>query len=71
LGTPFSILSFKLMIKCMHLWLVNCWNVSEECTAFISLMLQLGGGKKNTGHCWAHVESTLHKFFIPLCYWWQ
>jgi hypothetical protein len=48
LGVPFSILLFQLRVKWMHPWLISCYIAVEECIAFISPILQMGGGKKNT-----------------------
>ena len=49
LGKPFGILSFQLRVKWMHALLVNSLNKFQECTSFISLMPQMGGGKNTHG----------------------
>ena len=55
-GMPFSILSFWVRVKWMHAYLINHQNAIKECTALISPMLQMGGGKMNTHHSLIRVE---------------
>jgi hypothetical protein len=49
LGMPFSNLPFQLTVKRMHIRPVHCYHVIKECNAFISPMLQKGGGKNMPG----------------------
>jgi hypothetical protein len=49
----------------MYPRLVNCYNAIEECTAFISPTLQMGGGKKNTRGYFSLVIG--EHIWTPLC----